>query len=78
VVVNLSPYYTHSGWIELDFDALGLEAEQTYQVHDLLSDARYLWRGTRNYIELNPHVIPAHIFRVRQRTRQERDFEYYL
>lgn len=78
VVVNLSPYYTHSGWIDLDLEALGLDAGQTYQVHDLLSDARYLWSGNRQYVELNPHAIPAHIFRIRHRMRRERDFEYYL
>jgi starch synthase (maltosyl-transferring) len=78
VAVNLSPYHTHTGWVELDFEALGLEAGQPYQVHDLLSDARYLWSGTRHYVELNPHAIPAHIFRIRHRMRQERDFEYYL
>jgi starch synthase (maltosyl-transferring) len=27
---------------------------------------RYLWRGDRNYVELNPLVQPAHIFRVRR------------
>jgi starch synthase (maltosyl-transferring) len=37
-----------------------------YQVHDLLSDARYTWRGSQNYVELNPEVQPAHIFRVRR------------
>ena len=28
--------------------------------------SRYLWRGERNYVELNPEVQPAHIFRVRR------------
>ena len=37
-----------------------------YQVHDLLTDSRYTWRGSRNYVELNPAVQPAHIFRVRR------------
>jgi starch synthase (maltosyl-transferring) len=37
-----------------------------YQVHDLLSDARYTWRGRRNYVELDPEIQPAHIFRVRR------------
>jgi starch synthase (maltosyl-transferring) len=57
---------------------LGVDAEQPFQVHDLLSDARYLWHGPRNYVELNPHVVPAHIFRIRRRIRSEQDFEYYL
>lgn len=78
VVVNLSPYHPHSGWIELQLDALGLEPAQPYQMHDELSDARYLWQGTRNYVELDPRVVPAHIFHVRRRVRTERDFEYYL
>lgn len=78
VVVNLSPVHTHMGWIELDLDELGIAATATYQVHDLLSDAYYLWHGARNYVELNPQVVPAHIFRVRHRVRREQDFEYYL
>ena len=78
VVVNLSPSYAHSGWVELELDALGLELSQPSQMHDELSDARYLWQGARHYVELNPQVVPAHIFRVRHRIRTERDFEYYL
>lgn len=78
VVVNLNPHYTHAGWVELDLDALGLARERTYQVHDLLSNARYLWHGPRNYLELNPRIVPANIFRVRRRIRTERDFDYYV
>jgi starch synthase (maltosyl-transferring) len=78
VLVNLNPYYTQTGWVELPLDLLGLESERPYQMHDLLSDARYLWHGQRNYVELNPHTAPAHIFRVRHRVRTEHDFEYYL
>jgi starch synthase (maltosyl-transferring) len=78
VVVNLSPYHAHSGWVELQLDALGLDARQPYQMHDELSNARYLWHGTRNYLEIDPQVVPAHIFRIRHRLRSERDFEYFL
>jgi len=76
VVVNLDPHHIQSGWVELPLDDLGLDHEQPYQVHDLLNDARYLWHGSRNYVELNPHVVPAHIFAVRHRVRTERDFDY--
>jgi starch synthase (maltosyl-transferring) len=78
VVVNLSPHYTHSGWVELDLEPLGIDAAEPYQVHDLLTDARYLWSGRRNYVELNPRTVPAHVFRVRRRIRTERDFDYYM
>ena len=39
---------------------------EVYQVHDLLTDARYTWRGSRNYVELDPDTQPAHIFRLRR------------
>jgi starch synthase (maltosyl-transferring) len=78
VVVNLDPHHSHAGWMELSFDDLGLDPRQPYQVHDLLSGARYLWQGARNYVELNPQVMPAHIFRIRRRVRTERDFDYYM
>jgi starch synthase (maltosyl-transferring) len=77
-VVNLSPVHTHAGWVELELDEFGIDRDAPYQVHDLLTDTYYLWRGPRNYVEINPHTVPAHIFRVRRRIRTERDFDYYL
>ena len=29
---------------------------------------RYLWKGAHNYVELSPHTLPAHVFRVLRRT----------
>src|SRR3984885_3424044 len=77
-VVNLDPHQTQSGWLDLDVGALNLDAEQPYQVHDLLSDQRYNWRGRRNYVMLDPRRVPAHVFRLRRRVRSEQDFDYYL
>ena len=78
VIVNLDPHNQHSGWIDLDLDALRIETGRPFQVHDLLSGARFTWHSGRNFIQLNPHVVPAHIFRIRRRVRTERDFEYFL
>jgi starch synthase (maltosyl-transferring) len=78
VVVNLDPHHTHRGWLNLDLEVLGLDDTSPYQVHDLLGDARYLWSGPRNYVELDPAVVPAHIFRVRRKVRTERDFDYFM
>jgi starch synthase (maltosyl-transferring) len=79
MAVNVDHHYAQSGWIHLDLDALGLDPEEPYRVHDLLTDARYTWRGAHNYIELNPNVVPAHVFRISQRgrARTEQDFEYF-
>ena len=78
MVVNLDPHHKQSGWLELPIEEFGLGHEKPYQAHDLLSDARYLWHGPRNYVELDPHTCPAHIFRMRRRVRTEHDFDYYM
>jgi len=77
-VVSVDPHNTQSGWVELDLAALGVDSARPFQVHDLITNARHSWTGGRNFVQLNPKVIPAHIFRIRRRIRTERDFEYYL
>ena len=78
VVVSLDSNHRQSAWITLPLESLGLPANRPYQMHDLLTDARYMWHGNRNYVELDPSTSPAHIFRIRRSTRTEQDFEYYL
>jgi starch synthase (maltosyl-transferring) len=78
VVANLDPHHTQSGWVELSLPGRDFETDRPYQVHDLLSDARYLWHGARNFVELDPKSAPVHIFRVRRKVRTEHDFDYFL
>jgi starch synthase (maltosyl-transferring) len=77
VVVNLDPHHTQSGWVDLSLDTLGLDSSP-FQVHDLLGGGRFVWQGSRNYVELDPQVLPAHVFLVRRRVRTEREFDYFL
>jgi starch synthase (maltosyl-transferring) len=78
VVVNLDPHHRQSGWVELPPEFLGVDAAQAYQMHDLLTGARYLWYGARNYVELDPVSSPAHVFRLHRRVRREHDFDYFM
>jgi len=78
VVANLDPHHTQSGWVELPLKGFELEVEKPYQVHDLLTDVRYLWHGSRNFVQLDPNVAPVHIFRLRRKVRTEHDFDYFL
>jgi starch synthase (maltosyl-transferring) len=78
IVVNLDPHHLQSGWVDLRLDALGIRADSSFQVHDLIGDGRYLWRGARNFVSLDPAAMPAQIFRLRHHVRSERTFEYYL
>ncbi len=77
VIVNLDPYHRQSGWLAWPADHWGAEYGRPLQMHDLLSDARYLWSGDRHYVELAPAEMPAHILRIRRYRRSERDFDYY-
>ncbi len=78
VVMNLDPYHTHSGFVHLPLDRLKIDENRPYEVHDLLTGAKYLWNGPRNFVQLNPHELPAHIFRLRHELRSESDFEYFF
>ena len=66
VVVNLDPHRKQHSYVDVPVDQFGQMETDAYEVHDLLNDARYIWRGRRNYVELDPNIQPAHIFRVRR------------
>lgn len=65
IVVNLDITWTQSGWVGLPLEEFGLPPDQPFEVHDLLTDARYQWHGSHNYVELSP-ALPAHIFSIRR------------
>lgn len=73
-IVNMNPFHGHGAWVKFPLGALGLDPNSEYEVHDLLTDARYLWRGEHNFVMLDPHVCPAHVFHVRH-SRSENDFD---
>jgi starch synthase (maltosyl-transferring) len=65
-VVNLDPYNTQGGTLQVPWWELGMEKEEAYQMHDMLDSAYYNWRGEWNYVQLNPHVLPAHVFALKR------------
>jgi starch synthase (maltosyl-transferring) len=78
VIVNLDPYRTHHGWVHFPVTEFEMQPNESHQVHDLLGGAYYLWNGPANYIELNPGIQPAHIFKIRRKVRTEYDFDYFM
>lgn len=78
VIVNLDPYQLQTSFIHVPVEEFGFVEGEAYQVHDLLSDARYLWHGSRNFVELDPHRTPVHIFRLRRWVSREQNFDYYM
>jgi starch synthase (maltosyl-transferring) len=63
VVVSLNSNSTQIGTTSLDLPALGLDWSDRFAVTDEISGATYDW-GQFNYVELDPHREPAHVFTV--------------
>jgi starch synthase (maltosyl-transferring) len=78
MVVNLDPFHAQSGWIRIPLEELDIKTDQPYMVYDLLSHDKYFWQAERNYVELNPQILPAHVFRLHRRLRREQDFDYFM
>ena len=77
VVVNLDPFQKQHSFVHVPVERLGLKADETYQMHDLITDKRFLWRGSKNYVEFNPHGTMVHVFRLRRWLKKENDFDYF-
>ena len=62
VAANVDPLATHASLVDVPIAELGIGPQQTYRMHELVSDRRYDWRGPHGYVELDPQVEPAQIF----------------
>ncbi|HEX8915121.1 MAG TPA: alpha-1,4-glucan--maltose-1-phosphate maltosyltransferase, partial [Humisphaera sp.] len=78
VAANTDPYHTQWATLDVDLEAIGVTPGQPYQMHDVLTGARYRWEGNRAVVGLDPGSAPAHVFVVRRKTRTEHDFEYFV
>jgi starch synthase (maltosyl-transferring) len=67
VLVTLDPFTPAEATTSLDMPALGLDWHDRFGVHDEMSGGShdYEW-GQHNYVRLDPHVEPAHVFVVRR------------
>lgn len=66
IAVNMDFWNTHSAMVRIPESLIGLRPGSSYKVHDLLSGDEYQWQGEWQYVELNPYLMPAHIFRIEQ------------
>jgi len=63
IAVNLDPKHPHHCTAEVPLAQLGRHPGEVYEVKDLLTGARYLW-GEKNYVRLDPAILPAHVLLV--------------
>ena len=71
VAVTVDPWNAQAGFINVPLGDFGLGENDPYLVEDLLTGERFAWRGSRNFIALDPHHRPAHVFRVRRHLGHE-------
>ncbi|MCR6631556.1 MAG: DUF3416 domain-containing protein [Magnetospirillum sp.] len=64
VAVCLDPFDAHEAVLTFPLEAMGVPAGETFEVEELLSGRRHLWRGANQRVRLDPHVNPAVIYRV--------------
>jgi starch synthase (maltosyl-transferring) len=77
-VVNLDPYRAQETMLTLPLEQLKLGPQDTYQMHDLVSDERFIWSGASNYVKLDPEARVAHVFRLLRWSHREHDFDYFI
>jgi len=78
VVVNLDAWNVQESFVYVPLEDFGLGENETYQVHDLVSDERYLWTGRRNFVRLDPQLHPGHVFRIRRKAGAELSYDVFL
>ena len=64
VAINLDPFEAHESEIEFPLEEMGVPDDETFEIEELLTGAKHLWRGARHRIRLDPNENPAAVFRV--------------
>ena len=63
IVINLDPYYSQQGSLQLPLADLAISEGHQIQVHDLVTGSSYNWHHEWNFVELHP-TLPFHIFKI--------------
>jgi len=66
VLVNLDPYNSQSGFAYVPLESFGINGNDPFQMEDLLTGEEFVWNGRRNFVMLDPHARPAHVFKLRR------------
>lgn len=65
-IANMDMHHVQEGTIALDMAKLGLGEDAFFFVKDLLTDESYLWRGSQNFVRLDPERTPGHFLVVKR------------
>ena len=77
VAVSLDPFAPQEAILDVPLFELGIQPDESYQVHELLSDERALWQGPTAQVRLTLDK-PAAIWSVLRFRRTEQGFDYFF
>jgi starch synthase (maltosyl-transferring) len=77
VAVSLDPFAAQEAILDVPLFELGIQPDEVYQVHEMLSDERALWQGPTAQVRLTLEK-PAAIWSVLRFRRSEQGFDYYF
>ena len=63
-IITLDPQSNQSGYVQIPKSLLRLDNHINLKLHDLMTDERFTWTQEWNYVELNPHKMPFHLFKI--------------
>lgn len=64
VAVNLDPFDAHEATLTLPLAEMGLPETEAFEVEELLTGRKHLWRGPTHRVKLDPERNPAEIYRI--------------
>jgi starch synthase (maltosyl-transferring) len=63
-VVNLDPHSGQAGYVRVPREFLHLGDAINLKLRDLMTDEDYTWTQEWNFVYLDPHKMPFHLFRI--------------
>jgi starch synthase (maltosyl-transferring) len=65
VVINLDQHGMQSGYVQLPLQHLRIAGGANVKLRDVVTEEVHTWTQEWNYVSLNPHTLPFHVFDVR-------------
>jgi starch synthase (maltosyl-transferring) len=77
IAATLDPRSNQSAFVHVPLEEFGIGADEEYVMEDLLTGEVFHWRGSRNFVALDPQNRPAHVFRVRRPIGREEGVDLF-
>ncbi len=64
IIVNLNPRVAQESTVHVPIAELGIGEDEPFEVEDTLTGERFSWKGSANYVRLDPAERVGHVLRV--------------